>query len=86
MIILARRIQIRREKIFWTTPWSSTGLLVKNIDMTSPVLAHGVAQNFFFSTDLNSTTQNYPKTIYLNLFRPAQVLSIKFEVQYWPRE
>jgi hypothetical protein len=46
-VILGRRMQIRREKIFWAPLWSSTELIVKNIDMTSPVLAQGVAQNFF---------------------------------------
>jgi hypothetical protein len=46
-VILGRKIQIRREKIFLTTPWSSTGLLVKNIDMTNPVLAQGEVQFFF---------------------------------------
>ncbi len=44
---MGRKIQIRREKIFLTTPWSSTGLLVKNIDMTNPVLAQGEVQFFF---------------------------------------
>jgi hypothetical protein len=29
-------------------------------------MALGVVQIFFFSTNSNSTTQNYPKTIYLN--------------------
>ncbi len=43
------------------------GLLVKNIEMTSPVLAQGVVQKNFFSTDLNSTTQNYPKSMYLKV-------------------
>jgi hypothetical protein len=38
-VILGRKIQIRREKNFRTTPRVSTGLLVNNIDMTSPVLA-----------------------------------------------
>jgi hypothetical protein len=46
-VILGRRIQICREKKIWAPPWSGTGLLVKNIDMTNPVLAQGVAQNFF---------------------------------------
>jgi hypothetical protein len=46
-VILGRRIQIRREKIFWAPLWSSTELIVKNIDVTSPVLAQGVVRKFF---------------------------------------
>jgi hypothetical protein len=44
---LGHRIQIRREKIFLALLWVSTGLKVKNIDMTSPVLAQGVVQKNF---------------------------------------
>jgi hypothetical protein len=44
---LGHRIQIRREKIFLAPLWVSTGLKVKNIDMTRPVLAQEVVQNFF---------------------------------------
>jgi hypothetical protein len=46
-VILGRRIQICREKKIWTIPWSSSRLLVNNIDITSPVLAQGVVQKFF---------------------------------------
>jgi hypothetical protein len=44
---VSRRIQNRREKIFLAPPWASTGHIVKNINMTSPVLAQGVVRNFF---------------------------------------
>jgi hypothetical protein len=37
MVILGHIIQIRREKIFLAPLWVSTGLKVKNIDMTRPV-------------------------------------------------
>jgi hypothetical protein len=56
--------------------------------MTNPVLAQGVAQ-IFFSRRIwilrpKITLKRYIWKSYL--FRPAQILSIKFEVQHWPRE
>jgi hypothetical protein len=46
-IILGRRIRIRREKNFCITPKASIGLIVKNIDMASPVLTQGVVRKIF---------------------------------------
>jgi hypothetical protein len=46
-VILGRRIQIRRDKNFWATPWASTGLVISIIFTKSPVLDQGVVQKFF---------------------------------------
>ncbi len=64
-VILGRRIQTHREKKIRSTLWASTGLVISLFSTISPVLTQGVVQIFFFSTDSNSTTQNYPKMIYL---------------------
>ncbi len=48
-VILGRRIQIRREKKFQTTPWASTGLVISLFLCISPVLAFGVVQKNFLS-------------------------------------
>ncbi len=58
-VILGRKIQICREKIFWTAPWASTGQYQSSTGPRS-----GPKQ--FFSANLKSTTQNYPKMIYWN--------------------
>ncbi len=56
--------------------------------MTNPVLEHRVAQKNFsrriWILRPKITLKRYIWRYYL--FRPAQVLSIKFEVQYWPRK
>ncbi len=44
---MGRRIQIRREKKFRTTPWASTGLVISLFSTISPVLALEVVQKFF---------------------------------------
>ncbi len=63
-VILGRRIRICREKIFLTTSWVSTGILLKQQFGTS--LVPGSGPKIFFSVNLKSTTQSYPKTIYQN--------------------
>ncbi len=59
---MGRRIQIRREKVFWTTPWARTSHI--NIFNYKPSTDPGSGPKNFFSTDSNSATQNYPKTTY----------------------
>ncbi len=56
--------------------------------MTSPVLAQGAVQKIFSWWDrILRPKITLKRCIWRSyLFRPAQVLSIKFEVQYWPRE
>ncbi len=46
-VILGRRIQIRREKKIWATPWASTGLVIYIFFTKRPVLDQRVLQNFF---------------------------------------
>ncbi len=87
-VILGRRFQIRREKKFWNTPRASIGLIVKNIDMTSPVLPQGVVRNFFSRRNWILRPKITLKRCIWSLYqiRPIQVLSIEFIVQYWPRK
>jgi hypothetical protein len=62
--------------------------LIKNSDMTSPVLAQGVVWKIFsrriWIQRPKITLKRYIWRSYL--YRPVQVLSINFEVQYWPRK
>jgi hypothetical protein len=80
-VILGRKIQIHWEKNFRTTPWASTGLVIPIFLTIRPVLSQRGAQNIFSRTDLNSTTQNYSKTIYLKSLLIYTCRSPIFQIQ-----